>query len=129
VFPGNLRFVSGISNLSQTLSDRRVAYQRDLDAALGSIVADLSARPKVHKIILFGSYAEGRRDLFTDLDIVVVMDSELDFVSRTAQLYSQLRTGVDMDLLVYTPQEFERLSQGGFLRHALLNGKIIYEKE
>lgn len=42
--------------------------------------------PEVHKVILFGSYAKGRRDLFTDLDLIVVMDSRDDFVTRCAEL-------------------------------------------
>jgi len=111
-----------------TLSDRRQAYQRDLAAALETIVADLSARPQVHKVILFGSYASGRRDLFTDLDLMVVMESRQDFVTRTAQLYAELRSGVDLDLMVYTPAEFARMRKSGFMRHALKRGSVLYEK-
>ena len=112
----------------QAISARRQAYQGDLAAALESIVAALSARPEVHKVILFGSYAAGRRDLFTDLDLLVVMDSQQDFITRTAQLYSELTAGVDLDLLVYTPQEFARMRGRGFLHHALKQGRVLYEK-
>ena len=112
----------------QVLNARRQTYKNNLAAALEAIVVELSARPQVQKVILIGSYAAGRRDLFTDLDLVVVMDTRLDFVTRTAQLYGELATGVDMDLLVYTPQEFARLRQRGFLRHALEGGKVLYEK-
>ena len=42
--------------------------------------------PEVYKVVLFGSYAKGRRDLFTDLDLIVVMDSRDDFVTRCAEL-------------------------------------------
>ena len=80
------------------------------------------------KVILFGSYAAGRRDLFTDLDLLVVMESQQDFLTRTAQLYSELAAGVDLDLLVYTPQEFDRMRERGFLRHALKHGSVLYEK-
>jgi predicted nucleotidyltransferase len=84
--------------------------------------------PEVKLVVLFGSYAAGRRDLFTDLDILVVMESPLDFITRTAQLYRRLSVGVDMDLLVYTPEELGSNKKRPFFRHALGTGKVLYEK-
>jgi predicted nucleotidyltransferase len=85
--------------------------------------------PQVEQVILFGSYAARRRDLLTDLDLLVVMTSEQDFVQRTAELYRQLSVDVDLDLLAYTPEEFERQRQRGFARQALKAGKVLYEKK
>jgi predicted nucleotidyltransferase len=84
--------------------------------------------PEVELVILFGSYNAGRRDLFTDLDILVVMESPLDFITRTAELYRRLSAGVDLDLLVYTPEELCSNKKKPFLRHALETGKVLYEK-
>jgi predicted nucleotidyltransferase len=110
------------------LEEKRKQYRQALGQALEHIVARLSSMPEVEKVILFGSYAAGRRDLFTDLDVLVVMHSDKDFVTRTAELYPQLGAGVDMDLLVYTPEEFERMRQRGFVKHALEGGEVLYEK-
>ena len=85
--------------------------------------------PEVERVILFGSYAAGRRDLFTDLDLLVVMSSEQDFVQRTADLYRLLAAGVDLDLLVYTPEEFDRQRERGLVRQALKTGRVLYEKK
>jgi len=85
--------------------------------------------PEVQKVILFGSYAAGRRDLLTDLDILVVMDSPLDFVARNVELARCLRAGVALDLLAYTPQEMERMRDRPFLRHVLKTGKVLYERK
>ncbi len=115
-------------SLESVLEQRRAEYSQALDEALNRIVDHLANMPEVERVILFGSYAAGRRDLFTDLDLLVVMASEQDFLSRTAALYGQLQAGVDMDLLVYTPEEFERQRQRGFVREALKTGKVIYEK-
>jgi predicted nucleotidyltransferase len=112
-----------------SLEQRRAEYSQALDDALDKVLDYLANRPEVEKVILFGSYAAGRRDLFTDLDLLVVMASEQDFVHRTADLYRQIQTGVDMDLLVYTPEEFERQQRHGFVRHALSTGQVIYEKK
>lgn len=111
------------------LSQKRAEYVEALGRALDQIVTRLAGMPEVERVILFGSYAAGQRDLFTDLDLLVVMSSEQDFVSRTAGLRQQLAAGVDLDLLVYTPQEFERLREYGFVRQALRTGKTLYEKK
>ena len=116
-------------NQDTTLTQRRAEYAEALDRALNRIVAQLAAMPEVERVILFGSYAAGRCDLFTDLDLLVVMASDQDFVRRTAELYRRISADVDVDLLVYTPEEFERLRERGFVRQALTSGKVLYEKE
>jgi predicted nucleotidyltransferase len=93
------------------------------------ILDQLVSMPHVEKVILFGSYGAGRRDLFTDLDLLVVMDTEKDFLQRTVDLYRQIQTDVDVDLLVYTPKEFESQALSGFVRHALATGQVLYEKK
>jgi predicted nucleotidyltransferase len=116
-------------SLEMVLAQRRAEYAEALDRALSKIVAHLANMPEVEQVILFGSYAAGRRDLFTDLDLLVVMSSEQDFVRRTAELYQQVAAGVDLDLLVYTPEEFERLRRRGFVRQALETGRVLHEKK
>lgn len=110
------------------LAQRRAEYVGDLQRALDRIVSRLASMAEVECVILFGSYASGRRDLFTDLDLLVVMSSPLDYIHRTADLYQQLEAGVDLDLLVYTPTEFEQQRDRGFLRWALQTGRILYER-
>lgn len=112
----------------QQVIAKREAYRQALAASLEQIVSTLSRRPEVQRVILFGSYARGQADLLTDLDLLVVMESPLDFVARTAALYRDLGSTVDMDLLVYTPEEIERLGRRGFLRRVLAEGKVLYEK-
>lgn len=111
------------------LEKKRAEYCEALEQGLNKIVTFLSSKPEVERVILFGSYASGRRDLFTDLDLLVVMNSHLDFVNRTASLQQELDVGVDLDLLVYTPHEFAQRKHQGMIRQALQNGKVLYEKD
>ena len=85
--------------------------------------------PDVQLILLFGSYATGRRDLLTDLDLLVVMQSPLDFVTHSAALARCLRASVALDLLVYTPEEMAQMCHRPFLRHILKTGKVLYERK
>lgn len=110
-----------------SLAARRAQHALDLEAAVESLVGQLRGMHEVRKVILFGSFAAGRRDLHTDLDLIVVMDSSLAFVARNAQVAGRLRCGVALDLLVYTPAEMERMRERPFMRHALATGKVLYE--
>lgn len=100
--------------LLRTELDRLVQRLRELGAS---------------KIVLFGSYARGREDLCTDLDLFVVMESDLPFVERTAWLYRELSPRVACDILAYTPREWEAMQERSFVREALRRGEVLYEKE
>jgi predicted nucleotidyltransferase len=117
-----------IGMVESPIAAKRRQYQRALADALDEIVDALARRPEVERAILFGSYAEGRRDLFTDLDILIVVESPLDYVTRTVEMYRYLSSPVDLDLLVYTPQELERNRDRPLIRQALEKGRTIYEK-
>ncbi|HSD58453.1 MAG TPA: nucleotidyltransferase domain-containing protein [Methanotrichaceae archaeon] len=67
------------------LDDLRREHARMLEESVQKIVKVLSGR--VEKISLFGSYARGRSDLFTDLDILIVMKTEKSFVDRLKEIY------------------------------------------
>ncbi|MCC9078789.1 nucleotidyltransferase domain-containing protein [Litorilinea aerophila] len=80
------------------LAEQRTAYVASLEEALQQILGQLRQMPQVERVILFGSYAAGHRNLFTDLDLLVVMDSRQDFLTRSAQLRQRLKVDVDLDL-------------------------------
>ena len=111
------------------LSARRDRYVEALAHDLDRVVDQLGRMPAVRKVVLFGSYAAGRRDLLTDLDILVVIDSSLDFITRNVELARHVHAEVALDLLAYTPEEIERLRHQPFLRQALETGRVLYERE
>ena len=113
--------------MTTELDRQRQVYVAALARSLDDLVAQLAVMPEVARVILLGSYAAGRRDLFTDLDLLVVMRSPLN-ISRTADLYRRLCTDVDMDLVVYTPEEIARAGTHPFLNRVLTAGRILYEK-
>jgi predicted nucleotidyltransferase len=58
-----------------TLAAKRAAYVRRLEEAVERIRTVLADVPGMRRVSLFGSYAQGRRDLFTDLDLFVVWET------------------------------------------------------
>ena len=111
-----------------TLARKRREYRKLLDYSAGRIVTRLSDL-NVKRISLFGSYARGRSDLFTDLDVLVIMDTDKPFTERIAEIYSLLALPVDADILCYTPGEFRRMKETPFLKKALADEVVLYEKK
>ncbi|MBI4472595.1 MAG: nucleotidyltransferase domain-containing protein [Acidobacteria bacterium] len=111
-----------------SIREKRAAYVRQMKVAVDRIVEVLSAIPDVQRVSLFGSYARGRADLFTDLDVLVIMKTDKSFVERLPMLYSRLAVAVDMDLLCYTPEEFELMKERPFLKRALKDEVVLYAK-
>ena len=110
------------------LTSPRARYAQELDAAIRDLADQLGRMPEMRRVVLFGSAAAGRRDLHTDLDLLVIMDSDLSFVARNAALAGRVRCGVALDLLAYTPAEVERMRERPFMRQALA-GKVLYEAD
>lgn len=77
-------------------------------------------------MVAFGSFARGRPGMGSDLDILAVMESELPFVKRIDRLCTELLPRVGLDLLVYTPAEFESMKDSAFVRRALSEGQILH---
>ncbi|TAF73861.1 MAG: nucleotidyltransferase domain-containing protein [Bacteroidetes bacterium] len=84
------------------------------------------------KIILFGSYAIGNSDSNSDLDLLIVMDTEKPVHLRNVDIHkSFLGTKTPMDILVYTNDEFEvgQKDKFSFIYQAMLHAKVLYERK
>ena len=108
----------------ESLASRRARYAEELEGAVTDVVDQLRRLPEVQRVVLFGSYIAGRRDLYTDLDFIVIMDTDLDFVARNAEVAGRVHSTVALDLLVYTPAEMEQMRERPFMCHALTTGKV-----
>ena len=116
---------------SETLGAHAQARRELLERELNRWLPLLIAHEQPEKIILFGSYCAGQVGEWSDLDMVIVKDTDAPFLDRTRQVLALLHPRVGVDVLVYTPEEFEQLSrERAFLREEIVaNGKVIYERE
>jgi predicted nucleotidyltransferase len=109
-----------MGGMAVTLHDIEQAVERLVDAA---------SSPRL--VILFGSRAEGRERVDSDVDLLVVEDAVLD----PAQEYRRLRQalhGLDagVDLLLYGAEEFERRRHwwSSPVHDAVHRGRVLYER-
>jgi len=105
---------------------RRALLDRELSRWLPLLIAH--ERPD--KIILFGSYCTGQIGEWSDLDMVIIKESMMTFLDRTRRVLELLKPRVGVDVLVYTPREYEQLGQErAFVRQEIVaKGRVIYER-
>jgi hypothetical protein len=60
--------------------------------------------------------------------VLVIWETDKPFLERLTFLYSALHVGVDMDVICYTPAEFEAMKDRPFVRRALLEEVVLFEK-
>jgi len=119
----------GSEPVSGSLSSKRDEYRRLLEVSLEEAVFVISKLDGVERVSLVGSYAKGRADLFTDLDLVVIMQTDLSFIDRLKLIYGNLCLPVDVDVLCYTPEEFEKIKAKDFFRNLLKDEVVLYERK
>lgn len=100
-----------------------------LERSLGSIIAQLKDRGAL-KIILFGSLHKEEVDVYSDLDLLVIMPSTMSGKEWSDLIYMNIERGVASDIIVYNQDEFEdKLQTSSFLRGISNSGKVVYEKK
>jgi len=67
----------------------------------------------VIRAILFGSFARGEADVVSDVDLMLVEASDARFTERGLRHLALFRMGFALDLLIYTPEEFDRMKSEG----------------
>lgn len=86
----------------------------------------------IEKAILFGSLARDEMSRHSDVDLILVQNTNLRFLDRYDKVlasFSQALPEWDVDLLIYTPAELIEVSGRRFIQQALREGKILYESK
>lgn len=102
------------------------------DEILADITRRIVERFNPYKVILFGSYAYGKPHLYSDIDLLVVMDSEQRWPERYRNVAAIAKVPfLPMDLIALTPAELEkRLEMGDHFYHEILaKGRVLYDRD
>jgi predicted nucleotidyltransferase len=70
----------------------------------------LSGR-RVDKTFLFGSVAESTAEAWSDIDLIIVKESQTPFIERPKEFWDLHDLGLAIDILVYTPAEFIKMEE------------------
>jgi len=105
----------------------KVSVGKSLRQAVQKIVKELDPE----KIVLFGSYAYGTPTPHSDVDLLVILETDASHNERSwAVSRLLLPRPFPVDILVKTPEEIENALNAGdfFLREVLSRGKVLYER-
>ncbi len=99
---------------------------------LTAILKPVLERYGVLKAIVFGSLARGESTKRSDLDLIVVQETDKRFLDRYDGILGDITDvvrGRDVDLLIYTPEELDNMANRAFIKRILKEGIVIYESE
>ena len=106
-------------------------YPPVTDELLAEVVRRIRAVGNPLKVVLFGSCARGDRHRYSDLDLLIVEESNLPRHQRSPKYYSAL-VGVypEKDVVVWTPAEIQEWAKvpNHFVTVALREGRLLYER-
>ena len=99
-------------------------------AELRQKIRNYLAGTDVEKAILFGSFARGRADMASDVDLLLITETSRPFLERGLDHLPLFALGVGVDLIVYTPAEYKRLLREGnpLARRIEKEGEVLYAR-
>lgn len=101
--------------------------QMQIQTQIDLIRDQLISKYKPQKIILFGSYAYGEPTKDSDVDILVVADTDKKFHERLQEVRTLLPKDRSFDLIVLTPSEYQKSKAGNALLLEIeTKGRVIY---
>lgn len=108
-----------------SINDRESISPLEIENTVAQIIAKF--QPK--QIILFGSYAYGHPRPDSDVDLLVVMETNLKERHQSRTIRQAIDHDFALDLIVRTPATLARRLELGdfFLREIVAKGKVVYE--
>jgi predicted nucleotidyltransferase len=99
------------------------------DETIRELISQIALQFQPRRIIFFGSYAYGKPQPESDVDILVIMETDLRESEQALRIRQQINPQFGVDILVYTPSRLEqRLKLGdSFLQEIIAKGSVMYE--
>jgi uncharacterized protein len=94
------------------------------------VVLRIAEASHAKQVVLFGSHARGQASENSDVDLLIIAESQLPRFKRSRELYKLFQPyPFAMDLIVYTPEEIERSKQSpcSFVSRVLQEGRVVYD--
>jgi predicted nucleotidyltransferase len=111
----------------QKLKQLKNKHLKELKLELDRVILEL-INIGAQKIWQFGSSVRDELTITSDIDLIIILESNLNYIERLAEIYTKVKPK-DIDFLVYTPNEFRyMIKENLFIQHVIKEGKVIYER-
>ncbi len=105
-----------------------VVVDASISGVVSTVVAEIVERFDPVRIVLLGSHATGQADEGSDVDLLVVMSTQLRPLQQAAAISHELDHRIPVDILVRTPQQVASPDPRELiLRTILRDGVVAYE--
>jgi HEPN domain-containing protein/predicted nucleotidyltransferase len=86
----------------------------------------LARQSSIKQVLVFGSVASDQTHEWSDLDIMVIEETDLPFIERSLRLSRLIRPKAGTQFLVYTPMELRSLNERAFVQIEILGkGRVL----
>nr|NIR48144.1 nucleotidyltransferase domain-containing protein [candidate division KSB1 bacterium]NIV00590.1 nucleotidyltransferase domain-containing protein [Phycisphaerae bacterium]NIT70588.1 nucleotidyltransferase domain-containing protein [candidate division KSB1 bacterium]NIU24316.1 nucleotidyltransferase domain-containing protein [candidate division KSB1 bacterium]NIV70004.1 nucleotidyltransferase domain-containing protein [Phycisphaerae bacterium] len=92
-----------MSEKNSTSAHRR---KKALEAELARVLPIIIEKYQPKKIILFGSLATGDIHEWSDIDLVIIKETDLNYFDRLMEFKKLLDIKLATDVFIYSPEEF-----------------------
>jgi uncharacterized protein len=101
---------------------------QQLEETLERILSALKLHYHPEQVIVFGSLASGQITETSDLDLLIVKETDKGFFERIKEVVKLCDYDIGVDFLVYTPEELTEAAKiNPFVRDEILSkGKVVY---
>lgn len=103
----------------------------DMKKVIENMVDILIDKYSPEKIILFGSYVQGKTNHDSDIDLLIVKKTSDRFLDRWSTVHAILsgtHPSIPLDTLILTPTELKKRLEIGdqFISDIIENGQVLY---
>lgn len=102
------------------------------DKQINTLISEIVSGYQPEKIYLFGSYANGKKNNDSDIDLFIVKDTRKRKLERNREVRKCIKTYPDkgLDVFVFTPGELKKGMKEimNIGKEAVTTGKLVYER-
>ncbi len=95
-------------------------------------IENLKRQIRVERVILYGSYAEGSANEYSDIDLAIISPDVTDenFIEYLQMLTRAIPRKIEVDIepLIFSSDEYENVSPLEFLGEIKKKGKVLFEQ-
>jgi uncharacterized protein len=93
------------------------------------IVQQIVERFRPQKVILFGSYAQGKPTKDSDVDLLVIMETNEQALHAAARISAAIDHPFPLDILVFRPSDLKASLErrGVFATEVIAKGLVLHE--
>lgn len=117
--------------MTAEMSTAALKRKQALEAGLERVLPLIIEKYQPDKILLFGSLATGEVHEWSDIDLVLIKETDLNYFDRLFEFKRLFDIDLATDVFIYTPEEFaERVEEDHYFMvdEILGKGRVIYDR-